>query len=67
MAQEKKQGMFLGVPYDWRRPTKARYRERLWNPKAPFVTERAFGWGYDFNLYAVFRPVQWWRARHGQK
>jgi hypothetical protein len=50
-----KTGKFLGVPYDWRRPTKARYRSRLWNPNEPkFVTPRAWGWGYDYNFYRLF-------------
>jgi len=47
-------GKFLGVPYDWRKPTKARYRSRLWNPKEPrLITPRAFGWGYDLNFYRL--------------
>jgi hypothetical protein len=46
-----KTGKFLGVPYDWRRPTRARYKERLWNPDDPRIfTPRAFGWGCDINF-----------------
>jgi hypothetical protein len=53
--QKNKTGKFLGIPYDWRAPTKARYRSRMWNPGEPrFITPRAFGWGYDFNLYRLF-------------
>ena len=45
----------MGVPYDWRRPTWARFKSRWWNPENPkFITPRAFGWGYDFNLYWLF-------------
>ncbi|MEA2359615.1 MAG: hypothetical protein QOI62_2875, partial [Solirubrobacteraceae bacterium] len=44
-------GKFLGVPYDWRRPTWARYKSRWWNPAdRRLFTPRAFGWGYDINL-----------------
>jgi uncharacterized protein DUF5808 len=51
-------GKFLGIPYDWRRPTLARYRSRWWNPKdRRIVTPRAFGWGWDFNLYEVARRL----------
>ena len=46
-----KTGTFLGMPYDWRRPTTARLKERWWNPSDPRVfTPRWFGWGYDINL-----------------
>ncbi|HEU5215518.1 MAG TPA: DUF5808 domain-containing protein [Gaiellaceae bacterium] len=51
-------GKFLGIPYDWRRPTLARYRSRWWNPgDRRIVTPRAFGWGWDFNLYEVARRL----------
>jgi hypothetical protein len=50
-------GTFLGIPYDWRKPTKARYRERMWNPDEPrIVTPRAWGWGYDVNFYRLVHP-----------
>jgi hypothetical protein len=39
-----KTNIFLGVSYDWRKPTKARFRSRLWNPKEPrIITPRAYG------------------------
>ncbi|RNL61363.1 hypothetical protein EFK50_18605 [Nocardioides marmoriginsengisoli] len=48
-------GTFWGIPYDWRRPTRARFKERMWNPEDPrFMTPRAFGWGYDLNFYRLF-------------
>ncbi|HVV90451.1 MAG TPA: DUF5808 domain-containing protein [Solirubrobacterales bacterium] len=54
-ARREKTGTWMGVPYDWRRPTWARFRSRWWNPDdRRFFTPRAFGWGYDFNLYWVF-------------
>jgi hypothetical protein len=47
-------GKFLGVPYDWNRPTKARFKQRMWNADEPRVlTPRSFGWGYDVNFYRL--------------
>ena len=47
-------GAFLGVPYDWRRPMRARMKERAWNPQdLRLVTPKSFGWGYDVNLYEL--------------
>jgi hypothetical protein len=51
-----KTGRFLGVPYDWRRPTAARLKSRWWNPDEPrLFTPKTFGWGYDLNLAKLFR------------
>ena len=47
-------GTFLGVPYDWRRPTLARLRERWWNfDDRRVFTPKPFGCGHDINLAAV--------------
>ena len=47
-------GRFLGLPYDWRRPTWSRVRERVWNPHDPhLLTPKSFGWGYDVNFYEL--------------
>lgn len=49
------QGRFLGMPYDWRRPTWARVKSRVWNPDEPrFLTPKSYGWGFDFNFYRIF-------------
>lgn len=54
-GEEPRTGKWLGVPYDWRRPTKARFKERLWNPDEPrIMTPRAFGWGSDINFHRLF-------------
>lgn len=51
-------GRFLGMPYDWRRPTWARIKERLWNPHdRRLVTPKSFGWVYDLNLYELLARV----------
>jgi Family of unknown function (DUF5808) len=49
------QGKLLGMPYDWRRPTMARIRARVWNAEEPrLFPPKAFGWGYGINLYRLF-------------
>jgi hypothetical protein len=49
-----KTGKFLGVPYDWRRPTLARVKQRFWNPNDRRIfTPKSYGWGWDLNLYEL--------------
>ena len=44
MARQRK-GHFLGVPYDWTRPTLERLRNSVWNPDEPrVVVPKAYGW-----------------------
>jgi hypothetical protein len=51
-----KTGKFLGIPYDWRRPTVARVKQRWWNPgDSRLFTPKSYGWGYDINLARLFR------------
>ena len=61
MSKQKqaKVGKFIGIPYDWRKPTLERLKSRLWNPNAPLVSGRWYGWGYDFNMYALLHPFKW--------
>ena len=61
--QEKHQGKFAGIPYDWRKPNKARLISRAWNPNAPFMTPKTLGMGYDFNFYAIIHPLKWHQNR----
>jgi uncharacterized membrane protein len=52
------QGRFLGIPYDWRRPTLARAKSRWWNDDDPrIVTPRAFGAGWAINYAQVLRRL----------
>ena len=54
-----KTGTFLGIPYDWRRPTLARVRERMWSPEERRLwMPHAFGWGYTLNLYEALRRLR---------
>jgi hypothetical protein len=49
-------GKFLGMPYDWRRPTAARFKQRWWNPDDPrLFTPKVYGWGFDINLARIFK------------
>jgi uncharacterized protein DUF5808 len=52
-------GTWLGVPYDWRRPTRARVRERWWNDDdRRLLTPKVFGWGWDVNLAEAARRLR---------
>jgi hypothetical protein len=47
------------VPYDLRRPTLARFRERMWNPEAEhLLSPRAFGVGWTVNAGRVVGLVR---------
>ena len=51
-------GRFLGMPYDFRRPTVERFRRTAWNPKDRRVfVGKAYGWGYDVNFAALWRRL----------
>lgn len=55
----KRTGRFLGIPYDWRRPTRARVGQRWWNREDRRVlTPKAYGWGYAVNLAEVARRLR---------
>ena len=56
MSKRSKTGTFLGVPYDWRRPTVARAKSRWWNPgDRRLFTPKTYGWGWDINLARLLR------------
>jgi hypothetical protein len=56
--QRSARGRFLGLPYDWTRPTFARLRQEVWNRDEPrILVPKAFGWGYGLNLAAVWRRI----------
>jgi len=49
-------GRVAFVPYDFRPPTVARLRQRLWNPEDPrLFTPHVWGIGWAVNLYHVWR------------
>lgn len=51
-------GKVAGVPYDFRLPTPARLRERLWNrDDERLLTPMAFGLGWAVNLYQLVRRL----------
>jgi hypothetical protein len=55
----KRTGKFLGVGYDWRRPTVARAKSRWWNrDDRRIFTPKTYGWGYDLNLAEIARRLR---------
>jgi hypothetical protein len=57
MSNRDRQGRFLGIPYDWRRPTRARLRSRAWNRDEKVFTPKTYGWGYGVNFRALWRKL----------
>jgi hypothetical protein len=56
---KKRTGTFLGIPYDWRRPTLARAKSRMWNTRDRRVfTPKTYGWGYDVNVAELTRRLR---------
>jgi hypothetical protein len=54
----KPQGRFLGIPYNWSRPTREELGRGLWDPDEQRVfTPRNFGWGYGINFAALWRRL----------
>ncbi|MBM3932914.1 MAG: hypothetical protein FJ319_01205 [SAR202 cluster bacterium] len=52
-------GRLMRVPYDFRKPSVDRLRERFWNPADPrLFTPAAFGVGWSVNAYHVFKHFQ---------
>ncbi len=43
------------VPYDFRVPSRARYRSRLWAPEAALIQPHAFGVGWTLNVGRLLR------------
>jgi uncharacterized membrane protein len=59
----KRAGTFLKIPYDLRKPTQEKFRDRMWNSNDHrLFTPHAFGWGYSINLYEVLRRLGLKRA-----
>ena len=51
-----KQGKLLGLPFDWRKPTKAKVKSRAWDPENPkLFVPKAYGWGYSINFARLLR------------
>ncbi|GLV59421.1 hypothetical protein KDH_62480 [Dictyobacter sp. S3.2.2.5] len=51
------QGRVLGMPYDLRFPTWERIHHTMWNSETSRIfMPRAFGMGWDINLYPLIHP-----------
>jgi hypothetical protein len=56
---------FLGMPYDFRRPTVARTKSRYWNPDDKrFFTPKVYGAGWTFNFYWFCHPLKFTGRRN---
>jgi hypothetical protein len=53
----KKQGKFLGMPFDWRRPDKDRLKANAWDKNGKVVTPKTVGWGYGLNFRAIWKRL----------
>lgn len=52
-------GRFLGIPYDWRRPSLERFKARMWNREdARLWVPKSFGWGWTINFYQLLERVE---------
>jgi hypothetical protein len=45
------------VPYDFRMPTVARFRETYWNPDGPILPGKAWGVGWALNVGALKKKL----------
>lgn len=53
-VETKASGTFMGMPYDFGKPTAQKLAERLWNPSDPrIMMPKVFGAGWTINLGAV--------------
>lgn len=52
------QGRFLGIPYNWDRPSRADAREGIWDPEDRRIfAPKTYGWGYGLNFAALKRRL----------
>jgi hypothetical protein len=52
-------GRLIGVPYDFRFPTLARLKQRMWNPRERrLITPQVFGIGWGVNAYELVRRLR---------
>ncbi|MEE2903377.1 MAG: hypothetical protein VYC39_13665 [Myxococcota bacterium] len=51
------QGIFLGMPYDFRRPSKTNVLSRIWNKNAPLFPPKSWGIGWTVNLKHPKAPL----------
>ncbi len=59
MTDENKTGKFLGIPYDWRKPTPERFKKGIWDPEERrLFIPKVYGWGYGINLWEVARRLR---------
>jgi hypothetical protein len=61
------EGHKAGVPYDLRRPTKARFKARMWNGNDPHMfPPKSFGAGWTINFYWLFHLTRYMKGRRAR-
>jgi hypothetical protein len=59
MATERGDKRVLGMPYDFRKPTVARAKSRMWNSEDRRIfPPKSFGAGWTINAYWLVHPVK---------
>jgi uncharacterized membrane protein len=54
-----------GLPYDWRRPTVARAKSRMWNREDPrMFPPKSFGAGWTINFYWLVHLASYFSKAH---
>ena len=52
-------GTFLGIPYDFTKPTWQKIKGRVWNPESDkLFAPHSFGWGYTLNVHALLQRIR---------
>ncbi|MFZ1063551.1 MAG: DUF5808 domain-containing protein [Acidimicrobiales bacterium] len=55
-----------GLPYDWRRPTVARAKSRMWNGDDPrMFPPKSFGAGWTINFYWLVHLPSYFAKKKG--
>ncbi|HZY77854.1 MAG TPA: DUF5808 domain-containing protein [Jatrophihabitantaceae bacterium] len=55
----KPQGRFLGMPFNWTRPSRSEAGKGIWDTSdRRIITPKNVGWGYTINFAALVRRVR---------
>jgi hypothetical protein len=60
----KRNGTILGIPYDTRAPTAARFKNTYWSAENhKFFPPKVDGLGWGINFFWLFHPMRWLKGR----
>jgi len=61
-------GKAAGIPYDWRKPTAAKFKHAYWDTSTRKVfVPKVFGWGLEVNFGGLARRLHLVSAPPGSK